>query len=258
MKKNSTGISLLVLAVFIVVNVAADLSAEKRKVRIAIAANLIPVMSEIEKLYEKENPDTDIEVISGPSGNLTTQIMNGAPFDIFASADMDYPAKLKDRGLTIAGPDIYAEGFLVLFTVKKIDLSKGINAVTDKQVEKISVANPDVAPYGRAAVDALKKAGLYSGVEKKIVYAGNISQAAQQVITGSDIGFVARSLLFDQAMLMYKENKNWINIPENLAPPLKQGVVLLSKSSGNKDAEKFYRFILSKKVRPVFAKYGYK
>jgi len=234
------------------------LYAEKNRVTIAIAANLVPVMDEIRKEFMAENPGIDVEVIPGASGKLAAQIISGAPYDIFASADMDYPEKIKSLGLAVTGPDVYAEGFLVIFTVRNIDLSKGIAAVKNKQAVRISVANPGTAPYGRAAVNALKKAGLYSEVEKKLVYAGNVSQAAQQIISGTDIGFVARSLMYDRAMSAYKENINWVVIPEKTAPALKQAMVLLQKSTGNGDAVKLYRFILSKKAKTIFRRYGYR
>lgn len=244
--------------ILIVLCLAVNSYAEKSKVRIAIAVALVPAMSDIEKIFEDENPGVDLEVVSGASGKITSQIINGAPYDIFASADMEFPEKLKSQGLTAEGPDIYAEGFLVIFTVKKIDISKGITAVTDDQVEKIALANPDTAPYGRAAVNALKKAGLFQAIKKKLVYAGNTSQAAQYVITGSDIGFTARSLMFDPSMLKYKENINWVTLPEKTAPLLKQGIVLLSKSRKNDSAVKVYRYMLSEKAKSVFKKYGYR
>lgn len=259
MKYLNTARTVKVTALCIIIFISSGLSsAEKNKVTIAIAANLIPAMGEIEKKFETDNPDIDLEVIPGSSGKITTQIMNGAPFDIFASADMEFPEKLKSRGLTAAGPEIYAEGFLVIFTVKDIDLSGGITAVKDKQVKKISIANPDTAPYGKAAVDALKKAGLYGEAEKNLVYAGNVSQAAQYVITGADMGFVARSLMYDPSMSRYREKINWVTVSEKYSPSLKQGIVLLSKGEKNRDAVKVYRYILSKKAKAVFKKYGYR
>jgi molybdate transport system substrate-binding protein len=233
-------------------------SAEKSRVKIAIAANLVPAVAEIKKIFEADNPGVNLEIISGASGNLTAQIINGAPYDIFASADMDFPWKLKSEGLTSEGPDVYAEGFMVLFTVKNINIKNGISLVNDGQIKKISIANPDTAPYGKAAINALKKAGLYDGAVKKLVYAGNVSQAAQYIIIGADIGFVSRSNMFDSSMLNYKENVNWVALPEEIAMPLKQGVVLLKKSGNNQDAVKAYRFILSSKAKAVFAKYGYR
>jgi molybdate transport system substrate-binding protein len=249
--------SKMLSVILIVFCLAVNSYAEKSKVRIAIAVALVPAMSDIEKIFEEENPGIDLEVTSGASGKLTTQIMNGAPYDIFASADMEFPVKLKSQGLTSSGPEIYAEGNLVLFTVKSIDLTKGLTAIKNKQVGKISIANPDISPYGKAAVTALEKAGLFTDVKTKLVYAGNMSQAAQYVITGADIGLVPRSIMFDPSMLKYKENINWVTLPEKAAPSLKQGIVLLSKSGKNEDAIKIYKFILSIKAKAVFKKYGY-
>jgi molybdate transport system substrate-binding protein len=257
-KTGRTGKAPGIIAVVLIAVFYADAYADKKTVRIAAAASLIPVIMEIERLYEREIRNVDIEVIPGASGNLASQIINGAPYDIFISADIEYPGKLKSMGLTLAGPEIYAEGILVLFTVKKIDLTKGIYAVNDVGVRRISIANPDTAPYGKAAMEAMKRAGLLQSAEKKIVYAGNIMQAVQQTITGSDLGFVARSLMYDNAVPKYSENVNWINLPESLSPPLKQGVVLLRRSSGNSEAEHFYRYLLTDEMKRVFIKYGYR
>jgi molybdate transport system substrate-binding protein len=230
----------------------------KSRVVIAVAANLIPAMKEIELLFESDNSDIDLQIIPGSSGKIAAQIINGAPFDIFASADMDFPEKLKSMGLTSKGPDVYARGFLVLFTVKHINLDNGIYSLKGEQVKKISVANPDTAPYGKAAVNALIKSGLYKTVKKNLVYAGNVSQAAQYVITGADVGLVARSLMYDPMMKKYKENYNWVTIDDDISAPLKQGVVLLARAKDNANAVKIYKFILSKKSKAVFRKYGYR
>ena len=231
---------------------------EKRMVRIAVASNLIPALNDIKILFEAENPDINLEVIFGSSGKIAAQIINGAPYDIFASADMDFPEKIKTEGLALFGPEVYAEGFLVLFTLKNLDLDNGIGSVTNSRIKKISLVNPDTGPYGRMAVKALKNAGIYDEVEKKLLYAGNVSQAAQYVITGADAGIIARSLMFDQLMIKYEEGVNWVTIPEMIAPPIKQGIVLLAKSGNNKDAVKAYRFMLSKKAKSVLIRFGYR
>jgi molybdate transport system substrate-binding protein len=171
---------------------------------------------------------------------------------------MDFPEKLKSMGLTSKGPDVYARGFLVLFTVKHINLDNGIYSLKGEQVKKISLANPETAPYGKAAVNALEKSGLYNGVKNNLIYAGNVSQAAQYVITGADMGLVARSLMFDPMMKRFKENLNWVTINEEISAPLKQGVVLLARAKNNAEAVKTYQFILSEKSKAVFRKYGYR
>lgn len=250
--------TLILLTAVLMYLYVSDSFAERRIVRIAVAAALVPVMTDIKQVYESENSDVVIEIIPGASGSLTTQIINGAPYDIFASADMDYPEKLRTLGMVSSGPDVFAQGGLVLFTVKNLNLSEGIGILKDGSVKKISIANPDVAPYGRAAIDAIKNAGLLPDVQSKLIYAGNVSLAAHQVISGSDAGLIARSLMFEKPMLKYREKVNWITIPEKLSQPLKQGIVLLYRNPSKKDAEKVYRFILSGKVRPVFARYGFK
>src|SRR5262249_4385528 len=152
----------------------------------------------------------------GSSGNFTSQIQNGAPFDLFFSADIDYPKKLDAAGLIEPGTIFeYAEGKIVLWVPKDspLDLSKGWDALQDARAQKIAVANPEHPPYGRAAVAAMKGANVFDKVQSKIVYGENISQTAQFVQSGNaQVGIVALSLALSPAM---REGKQW-TVPDGL------------------------------------------
>ena len=226
-------------------------------INIAVAANVSYAINELISEFNKTNPDTKIEVVLGSSGKFTTQIQNGAPFDIFLSADMKFPETLEKENLTSTKPVIYAQGSLAMLSIKPLDFSKGIALVTNKSIEKIAIANPKTAPYGTAAIEALKNANLLEKIENKFVYAESISQAVTYAITAADVGFIAKSSLYDEKMSKYKENINWISIDPKLYTPIDQGIVVLKRAQNNKEAHAFYNFILSKEAKDIFLKFGY-
>ena len=194
----------------------------------------------------------------GSSGNFFAQIQNGAPFDLFFSADIAYPQKLIDGGFAESDSRYtYAFGRIVLWLPPDSPLNSAQlqwNTLLDARIQKIAIANPDHAPYGRAAVAALQKAGLYEQLKSKLVYGENISQAAQFVQSGgAQAGILAMSLTFAPAL---KSGKTW-EIPRGLYPPLEQAVVLL-KSSSNKPASRaFLAFLQSKSAQATLARYGF-
>ncbi|HXA01277.1 MAG TPA: molybdate ABC transporter substrate-binding protein, partial [Cytophagaceae bacterium] len=182
---------LLVLSIFFLLTGS---KFQENKVTIAVAANAQYPMKEIEKQYEKET-GKDIELIIGSSGKLTAQIREGAPFDIFLSADMEYPQTLYKEGLTLSEPKIYAYGSLVLWTLKDIDLLN-MNVLLLPEVKVIAIANPKVAPYGQAAIDVMNHYKLYDKAEPKLVYGESISQVNQYINSKTaDIGFTAKSIV---------------------------------------------------------------
>jgi len=223
-------------------------------VKIAAAADLRYAMDEIVKEYKKTDPKADIEVIYGSSGNAFTQISNGAPFDIYFSADILYPQKLKEAGLTISEPKLYAIGRIVLWSAT-VDVSKGLSVLTDKSVVKIATANPDHAPYGQRSIEALKFYKLYDKVEGKLISGENISQAAQFCLTGNaDAGLLALSLVLSPAM---SSNGKYFLIDESSHNSLEQAYVILKNAKGNKKVKEFAEFIASKPARKIFKKYGF-
>jgi molybdate transport system substrate-binding protein len=226
-------------------------------VRIAAAADLKFAMDDLAAQYQKQTGN-ELDVTYGSSGNFFSQLQNGAPFDLFFSADIDYPRKLDAAGLAEPGTLYeYAVGRIVIWTPpdSKLDVAtRGFKALLDASVQKISIANPDHAPYGRAAVAALQKAGIYGQVSGKLVYGENISQAAQFVQSGNaQAGIVALSLAVSPAM---KDGQRW-EVPADMHPPIEQGVVVLKSAKNKGAARAFLDFVNSDAGRATLAKYGF-
>ena len=236
-------------------------------VNIAVAANVSYAIEELIKEFNKINPNTKIQVTLGSSGKLTAQIKNGAPFNIFMSANMSFPQALYDENIAITKPIIYAEGALAIFSSKELDFSKGIDLIKDSSISKIAVANPKTAPYGAAAIEAIKNAKIGNGVESKFVFAESISQAVTYAITAADVGFIAKSSLYEDNMTKYKENKNWITVDPKLYTSIDQGIVIIDHSNSlvglikdnnkKEEVKAFYDFILGAKAKKIFEDYGY-
>lgn len=218
-------------------------TAAGQQLRIAAASDLQFVFQDVSARFQKETGQA-VELTFGSSGNFFSQIQNGAPFDMFFSADVDYPTKLQAAGLVEPRTlSRYATGRIVLWVRKDfpIDVRQGLQILTDSRVHRISVANPDHAPYGRAAVAALQHEKIYDQVHNKLVLGENISQAAQFVESGNaDIGILALSLVMAPPL---KGEGIYYEIPARLYPPIEQAVVIL-KSSKRKDvAQQFLSFL---------------
>ncbi|OCL88403.1 Molybdate-binding periplasmic protein precursor [Aliarcobacter thereius] len=226
-------------------------------INIAVAANVSYAINDLIAEFNKTNPDTKVQVTLGSSGKFTAQIENGAPFDIFMSANMKFPENLYNKKLTVTEPVLYAQGSLAMLSSKKLDLSKGINIVTDKKVIKVAIANPKTAPYGTASVEAFKNAKVYDDIESKLIYAESISQAVTYALTAAEVGFIAKSSLYDEKMSQYKENIDWVSVDPKLYTPIDQGIVILNRAKQNKEARAFYDFILSPKAKKIFVDFGY-
>jgi len=226
-------------------------------IKVAAATNVSFAIGDLIKAFHIRYPDVKVDVILGSSGKLNAQIKNGAPFDIFMSANMKYPQDLYKHGFTINPPRLYALGGLAIFSNKKRDFSKGIYLSKQNSISKIAIANPKTAPYGKATQEALKNAKIYDEVKSKFAYAQNISQTVQYAISATDIGFIAKSSLFSSKMKRFKRYINWIEVDKNLYTPIKQGIVIIKNSKNIKEAKEFYNFIFTKKAKKVFQKYGY-
>jgi molybdate transport system substrate-binding protein len=245
---------LLFVAIFVV---QCGLLAQGREFRVAAASDLKFAMAELAKNFEKQ-AKTKVNVTYGSSGNFFSQIQNGAPFDLFFSADIDYPRKLEAAGLAEPGTLYeYALGRIVIWMPPdaKVDLSKlGWKALLDASVQKIAIANPEHAPYGHAAVAALQKAGIYESVKAKLVYGENISQAAQFVQSGNaQAGIIALSLAISPAM---KEGKQW-EIPPDMHPAIEQGAIVLKNAKNNDAARVFLEFVKSAAGHSILARFGF-
>ena len=226
-------------------------------ITVAVAANVSYAINELVAEFNKTNPDTKVQVTLGSSGKFTAQIESGAPFDVFMSADMKFPKSLFEKGLATTEPALYAQGSLAMLSSKQLDFSKGINLVTDPNIAKIAVANPKTAPYGTAAVEAMKNANVLDKVESKFVYAESISQAVTYATTAADVGFIAKSSLYDEKMSQYKENINWVSVDPSLYTAIDQGIDVLKNTKEEASAKAFYDFILGEKAKEIFIKFGY-
>ncbi|OHD05385.1 MAG: molybdate ABC transporter substrate-binding protein [Spirochaetes bacterium GWD1_27_9] len=245
------------IIIFLFLLVLMNIFGEEKKIVIAAASNLTYVLKELKSDFEKSNSNIELEIIFGASGKFATQIKEGAPFDIFMSADMFFPSSLEKDGLSEDKAKIYASGKLVIFTTKNIDIKDGLKILKEKNIKSISICNPETAPYGKATVEALKNYGIFYEIEKKIVKTETVSQVIQQVITSSDIGFTAMSLLFSQDMAKYKKDVNWIEIDPNLYKKVEQGIIILKNGKNKKISKLFYEYIFSKMAKEIFNKYGY-
>jgi len=229
-----------------------------REINVAAAADLSAALQEVVADFERRT-GISVKLSFGASGALTQQIQNGAPFDVFFSADMDYPRQLiaggQAEGATLYR---YAVGRLVLWVPSDSPLDvehKGMDVLLDHSVKKISIANPQHAPYGRAAVATLKHYGLYEKLSDRLVLGENISQAAQFVESGNaQAGFVA--LAHASAPTMQGKGKYWI-VPAEAYPALDQGVVALSRSPRKQDAEAFISYVKTAEVAAVLRRYGF-
>lgn len=242
---------------FILLMMFLSLSLPAGVIHIAVAANVNFPTKELKKEFKKLYPKTEVKVTFGSSGKLTTQIINGAPFSLFMSANMDYPNDLYDYGIATTRPIIYVQGALVYFSINKMDFSKGMNLLKDKTVLKIAVANPITAPYGKAAFEAMKNAGVLESVMKKFIYAKSISGTVSNTLNLADVGIVAKSSLYGPRMIKYKKNLNWVDLDPRLYTPINQGVVILKEGENNDEVRAFYDFILSAKAKDIFKSFGY-
>jgi molybdate transport system substrate-binding protein len=232
--------------------------AADREINVAAAADLSVALREVAANYEKQS-GVKVKLSFAASGALTQQIQNGAPFDVFFSADMDYPRQLVSAGLAESGSFFrYAVGRLVLWVPKDSPLDveqKGIEVLLDPSVRKIAIANPEHAPYGRAAVAALQHYGLSEKLRDKLVVGENIAQAAQFVESGNaQAGFLA--MAHASAPAMEGKGKYWV-VPEDAHPPLDQGVVMISASPHKQDAKAFLEYVRGADFAAVLRRFGF-
>ena len=226
-------------------------------INIAVAANVSYAIEELKAEFAKTNPDTNVRVTLGSSGKLTAQIKNGAPYSLFMAANMKYPEALYSDKIAVTKPVVYAQGALAYLSTKKQDYTKGITFLADKAISKIAIANPKTAPYGKAAVEAMKNAKIYEVVEPKFVYAESISQTVTYALTAADIGLIAKSSLYSDTMTKYKEGENWVAVDPSLYTPIKQGIVILKNGEKNAEVKAFYDFMLGAKAKEILVSYGY-
>lgn len=242
---------LLVLLLCAVPSVFAD------EFAVAAASDLNFAIKELIELYEKRTGH-HVKLSLGSSGNFYAQLQQGAPFDLYFSADIGYPRKLEEAGLTVPGTLYrYAVGRVVLWAPENspLDVSKGLTVLREPRVKKIAIANPKHAPYGRAAVAAMEHMQVYADVKDRLVLGENISQAAQFIESGAcDVGIIALSLALAPAM---KERGTFWEIPADAHPPLEQGAIILKQSKHQDAAGQFLNFMKSPQGQEVMTRYGF-
>jgi len=222
---------------------------------IATAANMQYAMEELVNEFEKQT-EIKCEIMVSSSGKLTAQIIEGAPFDIFVSADMKFPNKLNDEGFTQDEPKIYAYGKLILWTTKE-SIEPSVDLLTENYIEHIAVANPKTAPYGKAAFEYLENQNLLNIVKHKFVYGESVAQTNQFITTGAaELGFTSLSVVKAKNI---QNIGNWIELKDSLYNPISQGVVILKNSKSNKNhVQQFYNFLFSQEGKTILSKFGYK
>lgn len=248
-------ISRLALALLLAVPPAAVRAAEA--VSVAAAANFVYALDALNAEFQQAAPAVKVTTATAASGSLVAQIRNGAPFDVFLSADLDYPRALIKAGQADASSlTIFATGRLVLWTTRP-GLSPDNLAATVRNpaVKKLALANPATAPYGRAARQALEKLGLWVDLQPKLVFGESVSQTAQFVDTGNaDAGFVALSLLFAPNL---RDKGRWLAVPAALHEPLAHGAILTTRGATNPAARRYLNFLGSPAARTILARFGY-
>ena len=224
---------------------------------IAAASDLRTVFPDLVNGFER-GTGLKANVTFGSSGNFFAQIQNGAPFDVFCSADIDYPRRLGASGHADASTLFqYATGRIVLWTRKDsgIDVSAGLGVLRDPRVRRIAIANPKVAPYGRAAEAALRSAKLLDVVQNKLVHGDNTGQSAQLADSGNaNVAILPLSLALGTGLAA---TGTFFEIPASAHPPIDQGAIIVTASKNRAAAERFLRYLKGPEAQATFRQYGF-
>ncbi len=248
----------MLLALALAAGPAAAQGGARRSVSVAAASSLKLPVEALARDFEGANPGVKVAVTLGASGTFFAQIRSGAPFDLFLSADRDYPRRLVEAGLVEQGGDVlYATGALVVWTPQGSPValgSGGLAALAGPRVKRLAMANPAAAPWGRAAEAALRSAGILEAVRPRLVFGQSVSQAAQFASTGAaDAALLPRSLTFAPGLA----GGRIYPVPQSLYPPQEQSAVVLAGASEPGLARAFLAFVTGPKGRAILSKYGY-
>jgi len=238
---------------FMVEKGTTDTHTSDNNLMIAAAADLKFAMDSLVRVFKGKYPDISIDAVYGSSGKFYQQIINDAPFDLYFSADAEYPQKLATSGLSAGDITVYAIGRIVIYS-KNINTGKGMNILLDPAIHKIAIANPVHAPYGKRAEEALRYYKLYDTLKQKLVMGENIAQAAQYVSTGAaDIGILAQSLVLSNAL----QQGNAYLIPKESHSPLQQAFIILKKAAKKRSAFTFSTYISTPEAKQILKHYGF-
>ncbi|MBF0313947.1 MAG: molybdate ABC transporter substrate-binding protein [Oligoflexia bacterium] len=230
-------------------------SAYAEKITIAAAADLKYAMDKIVKVFKKNHPLEDLEVIFGSSGKIFAQIQQGAPYDLYFAADISYPQELSKNGFASSDVKLYAIGKIVLWSTTHNASKMTLTDLKDTKIKHIAIANPKHAPYGKRAQEALEATKVWNDIKSKIVYGDNIVQTAQFVQSGNaDIGIIALSIAMNPELS--NQGAHW-PIPDNLHKPLEQAYIITKRAANNKLARKFADFMETTPAREIMIKYGF-
>jgi len=228
-----------------------------QELTVAAAADLRPAVEQIAKHFEAAS-GIKLRVSYGSSGNFYQQLQNGAPFDGFLSANVDYPKRLQAAGLIVNGSYYeFARGSIVLLVRSKstLDLKTGLRVLTESKVTKVAIADPGHAPYGQAAIAVLKSEGVYEKVQSKLVRGENVSQAASFVLSGAaDVGIVAKSLALSPSAV---SQVRFVEVPAGDYPPLLQAMVVLKSSKNQQAAARFESFMRGSEAKQILKQFGF-
>jgi molybdate transport system substrate-binding protein len=228
---------------------------QTQPLRVAVAANAQFVMEPLRAAFQQQT-GIGIEPITGSSGKLTAQIQQGAPFDLFLSADMEFPVALYQNNLTLGAPVLYAYGTLVLWTGPFRGRPIQLAELPDKSVRRIAIANAATAPYGEAALAVLHHYKLYEKVQAKLIFAESIGQVNQYIQTGAaDVGFTAKSVVLAPGN---RHRGYWRQMPTESHQPIAQGAVVLARTSRPAEARRFLLFLKTPTARLILLRYGYR
>ncbi|CAI3798369.1 Molybdate-binding protein ModA [Rheinheimera sp. MM224] len=228
------------------------LSAER--ITIAAASDLRFALDEVIVEYKRLHTEAQIEVIYGSSGKMTTQIIHGAPYDLFFSADIAFTQRLKAAGLAASEPEVYALGRIVLWSASTDASRLTLADLTNQKFKRIAIAQPTHAPYGMRAKEAMLAAGVWQQVQSKLVFAENIAQAAQMAQSGAaDIAVIALSLVKFPDF----KSQGYSLIPAELHKPLTQGYVVTQRGKDKKEVLDFARFMATDSAHLIMKKYGF-
>ena len=248
---------LAAVAAALAVPAHADGPAAQGTLSVAAAANLVYALDALDAQFAKADPRVTVTSATGASGSLVAQIEHGAPYDVFLSADADFPRALVKAGQADAASlSAFAVGRLVLWTTEAgVDVSDVAAAVRGPAIKRLAIANTTTAPFGRAAKEALRKLGTWDDVQPKLVVGENISQAAQFVDTGNaDAGFVALSIVISPQL---RDKGRWTEVPASLYGPLEQCAVITAHGAPNPAAARYIAFLHSPEAQAILKTFGY-
>ncbi len=233
-----------------------DISGTAQPLRVAVAANAQYVLKAL-RIDFKKKTGIDLEIISGSSGKLTAQIKNGAPYDVFLSADMEMPQHLDKAGFSLNKPQVYALGSLIVCSASIENLKNWSALLSQPRIIKIALANPVLAPYGKAAEACLRHYKLWEKVQPKLVFGESIAQVNTYLSTGAvPIGFTTEALIYEN---LKKTKLNWVRVDPKLYPAIQQGVIVLkhAQKENYKPAMQFYKYLFSAAAQQLLRQNGY-